>query len=96
MLGWLGLTLGQSGAHAEAHALLDRLNAMASKGYVPPSSFAWVHFGLGEMDSAFDWCERAVDARDDMMLAIKSYAFFDPFRGHPRYLALLRKMNLEP
>ncbi|HVP49405.1 MAG TPA: winged helix-turn-helix domain-containing protein [Bryobacteraceae bacterium] len=96
MLGWLGLALGQSGAHAEARALLDRLRAMASKTYVPPSSFAWIHFGLGETNSAFECCNQAIEARDDMMMAIKSYAFLDPFRAHPCYLALLRKMNLEP
>jgi TolB-like protein/Tfp pilus assembly protein PilF len=95
-IGWLGLVLAQSGNHAEARAVLDRLHAIASRAYVPPSSFAWIHLGLGEIDSAFEWCNRAIDARDDMMMAIKSYVFFDPIRADPRYAALLRRMNLEP
>ena len=94
-LGWLGLVLAQSGNHAEARAVLDRLHVIASRACVPPSSFAWIHLGFGETDSAFEWCNRAVDARDDMMMAIKSYVFFDSLRADPRYAALLRRMNLE-
>ena len=30
------------------------------------------------------------------MTPIKTYPFLDPIRADPRYLALLRKMNLEP
>ncbi len=33
-------------------------------------------------------------ARDQMITPIKSYSFFDPLRGDPRFHALLRKMNL--
>ncbi len=96
MLGWLGLALAKSGNVEEAQALLERLHEIAAKAYVPPTSFAWIHIGLGEMDSAFEWMDRAIDTRDDMIMAIKNYAFFDPIRSDPRYLVLLRKMNLEP
>jgi TolB-like protein len=96
MIGWLGLTLGLSGNTAEARSLLNRLHAKAAKGYVPPTSFAWIYLGLGEIDTAFEWLDRSVDECDQFMMPIKSYEFFDPIRGDPRFLALLRKMNLEP
>ncbi len=95
ILGWLGMALAQGGKAAEARALLDRLHQIARERYVPPSAFAWIHLGLGEIDDAFIWMDHAVDARDQMMTPIKTYPFFDPLRGDPRFHALLRKMNLE-
>lgn len=95
VLGWLGLALAQGGDAAEARDLLQSLHAIAAQTYVPPSSFAWIYYGLGEIDDAFAWMDRAVDARDHMMTPIKSYPFLDPIRNDPRFAALLRKMNLE-
>jgi tetratricopeptide (TPR) repeat protein len=94
-LPWLGLALSQSGNVAEARALLSRLHVKAEHAYVPASCFAWTHFGLGEIDEAFAWMERAIDEFDPMMTPIKSYPFLDPIRSDPRFVALLRKMNLE-
>ena len=91
-----GITLGLSGNKTEARALLKRLHDISARGYVPPTSFAWIHLGLGEIDSAFEWLNRAVDECDQYMMPIKSYRFFDPIRADPRFQALLRKMNLEP
>ena len=96
LIGWLGLTLGMNGSAAEARTLLDRLHGKGAQGYVPPSSFAWIHLGLGETDNAFEWLDRAVDECDQFMMPIKSYSFFDPLRADPRFRALMRKMNLEP
>jgi len=96
MIGCLGLTLGLSGNAAEARSALKRLEACAAQGFVPPSSFAWLYVGLGEIDVAFEWLDRAVDECDQYMMPIKSYRFFDPIRKDPRFRALLRKMNLEP
>jgi len=90
------MSLGLSGNKAEARALLKRLHGMAAQAYVPPTSFAWIHLGLGEIDSAFEWLDRAVDERDQYLMPIKSYAFLDPIRSDPRFLAPLLKMNLEP
>jgi serine/threonine-protein kinase len=95
MLGWLGQALGKAGEAGEASALLDRLSEISRAAYVPPSSFAWIHLGLGNVGEAFTWMERAIDARDPMVMPIKSYPFLDPLRTDPRFHALLRKMNLE-
>ena len=94
MMGWLGLTLGLSGNALEARALLERLCCKAAQGYAPPTSFAWIHLGLGDMDTAFEWLNRAIDECDQMLMPIKSYTFLNPIRSDPRFAALLRKMNL--
>lgn len=96
MLGWLGLNLALAGNTAEARAVLCRIQAIAAQAYVSPTSFVWVYVGLGEIKEAFVWMERAIDERDSMIIPIKTYAFLDPLRGDPHFLALLRKMNLEP
>jgi TolB-like protein/Tfp pilus assembly protein PilF len=95
MLGWLGLVLGQSGNAAEVRELLEQLRRMAATAYVPPTAFAWIYLGLGEWDSAFEWLDRAIDSRDQLMMPIRSYPLFDPIRADPRFAALLRKMNLD-
>ncbi|MGE5205463.1 MAG: winged helix-turn-helix domain-containing protein [Chlamydiota bacterium] len=95
-LGWLGLGVAQSGDVAEARAILEQLHAAAEQNYIPASCFAWIHLGVGELDEAFAWMNRAVDERDPMMTPIRSYPFFDSIRADPRFGALLRKMNLEP
>jgi tetratricopeptide (TPR) repeat protein len=95
MVGWLGLMLGVSGRADEARGVLDRLEKMARTRYVPPSMFAFTYLGLREVDRAFEWLDRAVDARDQLMMPIKSYVFFDPIRADPRFHALLRKMKLD-
>jgi DNA-binding winged helix-turn-helix (wHTH) protein len=94
MLGWLGLILGAGGRTEEARGVLDRLEAMNRASYVAPASIAWVYLGLREVNRAFEWLDRAVDGRDQLMMPIKTYAFFDPIRTDPRFHALLRKMKL--
>jgi len=96
MLGWLGQALVNSGETAEARALLERLQGLASRMFVPPTSFAWMQLGLGDVDSAFTNMDLAIDVRDTMIIPIKTYTFLDPLRADPRFLALLHKMNLEP
>jgi TolB-like protein/tetratricopeptide (TPR) repeat protein len=96
MLGGLGLALGLGGHTSEARWVLEHLHALAQQRHVPPTCFAWTHIGLGEIDEAFVWLDRAVDAPDRMLSPIKTYPFLDPIRSDPRFAALLRKMNLEP
>jgi TolB-like protein/tetratricopeptide (TPR) repeat protein len=95
VLGWLGLALAESGDKAGARSLLDRLRAIPSTVYVPPTSCAWIHIGLGETDEFFECMYRAIDARDQMITPIRTYPFLDPVRGDPRFQSLLRRMHLD-
>lgn len=91
-LGWLGFALGVCGNKEEARAVADRLHH--SDRYVLPSCLAHVHYGLGEIDAAFEWFDRAVEERDQNMMMFASFPHLDPVRGDPRNAALLRKMKL--
>jgi tetratricopeptide (TPR) repeat protein len=93
-LGWLGLTLGLSGQNAQARRVLEQLRDLGTKRYVLPSSIAWVHLGLGEIDDALAWMERAIERNDGWMPAMKSYTFLEPLKDDPRFRALIRKLNL--
>ncbi len=95
-LGNLGWAYASTGRTAEAVKLLEELQERAQEAYVPSWSFAVIYQGLGEMDRAFDWYEKAVDEHDPLMLHFHVHPNYDPAHTHPRYRALLRKMNLEP
>jgi TolB-like protein/Flp pilus assembly protein TadD len=94
MLGWLGLALGLGGHTGDARIVLERLRAIASERFVLPSSFAWLHLGLGEIDEAFVWMDRAATHNDEWIHPLKTYSFLDPLRSDPRFNQLLCKLNL--
>jgi TolB-like protein/Flp pilus assembly protein TadD len=93
-VGWLGLALGLGGHAAEARSTLAHLRAISTDHFVLPTSFAWVHVGLGEVDEAFAWMERAVDRHDAWIHVLGSYPFLDPLRSDPRFAILMRRLNL--
>jgi TolB-like protein len=96
MLGLLGLTLAQSGDTTEARSLLLRLQTISGQAHVPATSFAFIHVGLGEIEDALAWMDRAIDEGDALIIPIKTYPFLDPLRSDPRFQDLVRKMNLDP
>lgn len=95
-LGFLAYAYGRAGRREDALALLDQARRAAEKTYVPPSTFAFGAIGLGDWDSAFEWLGKAIEARDPLVVPIKTFAFLDPIRADPRYRALLSRMNLSP
>jgi tetratricopeptide (TPR) repeat protein len=95
MLGWLGLALGFGGQKADAKAVLHKLRTLSAQRFVLPTSFAWVHLGLGDIDEAFTWMARAVEGNDEWIHPLKTYPFLDPLRQDPRFAVLLHKLALE-
>jgi TolB-like protein/predicted Ser/Thr protein kinase len=94
-LGFLGLVSGAAGLRDDVLRLREQADRMAAAGYVPPSTFMCCAIGLGDWDSAFAWMDRAIDARDPIIMPIKSFPFLDLVRGDARFRAMLKKMRLE-
>jgi serine/threonine protein kinase/tetratricopeptide (TPR) repeat protein len=90
----LGQAYAMTGEPQKARAILADLQRLAGERYVSPYHFAYVHTGLGEHDAAIDWLERAYEQRAGAVYGIKGSFLFADLRGHPRFVALLRRMNL--
>jgi tetratricopeptide (TPR) repeat protein len=90
----LGEAFAMAGRLDEARDILRKLHALAKERHVSPYHFAYVYAGLGENDAAIDWLEKAYDQREGAIYGIKGSFLFTGLRSHPRFQALLRKMNL--
>ena len=95
------LTLGaiylSAGKPEQAREMRNQLNEELRHGRnVSRFNLALYSFFSGEIDSAFEWLEQAVEERDiEVTSCLKTDPVFDNLRPDPRYRALLRKMNLE-
>jgi TolB-like protein/Tfp pilus assembly protein PilF len=94
-LGQLGQAYAMTGEMSKARAIVSELEERAQHTFVSPYHLAYVYTGLGEMDRAMDLLERAVADRTGATYSIKGSFLFAPLRGHPRFRALMRTMNLE-
>ena len=93
-LAQLGQAYGMTGKREQAREVLRRLEELGREGYVSPYHMAYVHTGLGEHDTALEWLERAYEERAGSVYGVKGSFLFAALRGHPRFQALLAKMNL--
>src|SRR6185312_14639696 len=84
----LAWVLARAGRRTEAEALLAEIHEMARHHYVSPVPFAIVHIGLGNIEEALDWTERAYTERRGWLAYLKVNPIFEPLRGHPRFEAL--------
>jgi serine/threonine-protein kinase len=94
-LAGLGRTYVLAGRRDNAATILLELHARSGQGYVPPVHFAWVAAAMGDLDSAFEWLERAYNERSPFLTAAGVSPFFDPLRGDLRFDGLLKKLGLE-
>jgi eukaryotic-like serine/threonine-protein kinase len=93
-LAQLGQALAGTGHQERAREIAGQLEAMSRLRYVSPYHRAFVYAGLGEDDTAIDWLERAYQERAGAIYGVKGSFLFASLRWHPRFVALLEKMNL--
>jgi len=87
----LGYLYAVTGRTNEAKKMLEELQGLSEKMYVSPWGFAVIHMGLGQIDQAYEWLEKAYKERDHSMIVFKILSYFEDFRSMPRFKALLQK-----
>jgi TolB-like protein len=91
----LAMVYGLAGRQGEARAILKEMETLYHRTCVPPRAMAPTYAAAGKVDAALDWLEKGVAERDLMIIyGLKFEPVYAALHGHPRYQALLRKMNL--
>jgi len=62
--------------------------------YTNPSALATTYLRAGQKEQVLEWLERAYEVHDPNLPSIGGHPDYDKLRDHPRFQALLRKMNL--
>jgi serine/threonine protein kinase/TolB-like protein/Tfp pilus assembly protein PilF len=93
-LGYLGAVYGIAGKDADAKRVLRELKEISKRRYVSPYNLAVVYAGLNDKDQAFEWLDRAYEARSFGMTQLKVETVLDNLRSEPRFKDLLKRMNL--
>jgi serine/threonine-protein kinase len=90
----LSIAIAQHAAGNLEAALAAQQELEGTYGDLAAFQQAIIYINWGETETAIDWLERAYEQRDSGMLIFKPVAALNELRGHPRYEALVRKMNL--
>ena len=70
------------------------LQRVAAGEYVAPRRLAESYAKLGDLENLILWLERSIQDRDVTILRLGVDPIFDPFRDDPRFLEILRRVNL--
>ncbi len=93
-IGLLGIAYAIAGKRSESLKILDDLQELSRRRYVPPVWSALIQAYLrGKRDGILDALERGYEDRFEQMQQLKVSPIFDPLRSEPRFQALLDKMN---
>ena len=95
VIGVLIRAYAHAGRRKDALRLLDELKQRRQKGYVPAGAFVNAYLGMEDREQAFAWLERAYQEQSNILQFLKVHPFFDPLRGDPRFVDLVRRVGLD-
>lgn len=94
-LSYVGCLYGLTGDREKAQQVLHELQTLSAKKYVQRYCFAMVYAGLGEMDRAFEWLEKAYEQREGVLVLLKPMPLMIPgLEADPRWPGLLGRIGL--
>jgi len=89
----LARTYAVAGQRQEAEALMTTLTATDSGGsHLSAQYHTYVYAALGDSDKAFEWLEKAFEAREQNVLWARVDPRFDSLRDDPRFAAFIRRV----
>lgn len=94
LLSSLGYGHAVTGKRDEALQIAKELEDKYAKGESIGQYPARVYAGLGDKDQAFEWLEKDFRQRSGLLSMIPWWFTFDDLRSDPRYVDLIRRMNL--
>lgn len=83
-----------SGRREEAMKWLKDADLPYDEGGLSDLKLSYTYVALGEYDEAFRHLERDLEQRDPELLYINADPVFDPVRRDPRFVAIIRAMDL--
>jgi DNA-binding winged helix-turn-helix (wHTH) protein/cytochrome c-type biogenesis protein CcmH/NrfG len=92
--GVLGRALALSGRVDEGRGILQDITLRNAREEAPADAVGIVYAGLGNLDAAFDWFERAAREGSYLLSFLNVSPLFDSFRSHERFSTLQRLMRL--
>lgn len=85
---------GRTGGYERAVRLwaADSADSVKRSGYLTSTELTHVHAQLGEIDTALDWLERALDDHVRDLIYVKVEPGFDSLRDSPRFADLVQRI----
>jgi tetratricopeptide (TPR) repeat protein len=90
----LGYVYAVSGETGKAERVIEELKRESSQSHVSPWGIALIYTGLGDKDRAFEWLDKAYEARAFDLQYLKVDPRFEGLRSDSRFQKLLRRMGL--
>jgi len=96
VLGFLGHAYAQVGRMDEARKILEELEELSKRIYVPAFIIGLIYTSFGQNTQAFEWFEKAYAAHNEWLNWWKVAPEVDILRSDPRFQDLLSRLNLMP
>jgi serine/threonine-protein kinase len=93
-MGNLGAAYGRARRAADAGRVLQQLQALSDRQYVPSTSIAMVQDARGDRAGALERLEKAFDEHDFSLAQLAVAPWFKDLRSDPRFQALIRKIGI--
>jgi class 3 adenylate cyclase/TolB-like protein/Flp pilus assembly protein TadD len=94
MLSMLGHAEALAGHHDEARKIIQNLHQLSRTAHVSPYYFGILEMGLGQMDAAYRYFEKAYEERDGILIFLAADPIAERSWNDPRCAALAKKMGL--